>query len=103
VSDESFSEARAELQKLYIASFNEKIDVLSAEKDKISADFSSFDKTELRDASHKIAGSAGSYGFEKIAMLSRNLESNIKQPEVTQEDLLSLTSLLINELAYHLE
>lgn len=102
MTDETFSAARQELQDLYISSFPDKITVLKSKLAELPQGPSSAALEELKSAVHKLAGSAGSYGFPEIANLARNIEAVIKSDDSSTVELSTLTTSLIAELEQHL-
>ena len=101
MSDENFSNARQELQDLYIGSFPEKIDTLRTQLAKLADKDNSEVRVSLGAAVHKLAGSAGSYGYARVSELARSIEQQIKEHE-SVDQLATQTKLLITELEKHL-
>ena len=101
MSDNNFSKARQELQDLYISSFPQKIAIFKAQLE-ILQQPDEPDLEELRFAAHKIAGSAGSYGFPEISDLARAIDSSIKKKKILAPDLEALTKSLIEVLEKHI-
>jgi len=101
MSDNNFSKARQELQDLYISSFPKKISNFKAQLEMLLQQPDNPDLDELRFAAHKIAGSAGSYGFPEISDLARSIDRSIKKDKVSTPDLEVLTQALIDVLEKH--
>lgn len=63
--------------------------------------------TALRNAVHKIAGSAGSYGFAEVSVLCKELESHIREqlasPKTIQKEWLSSLDVFMSKVKFYFQ
>lgn len=104
MSNSSFAEKREQLLALYVASFDDKIDELMTELDKfdsVTDETSCYDFTDLRLIVHKLAGSAGSYGFSDVGALATALDKRLltEQNNILSMNVIkTMTMELVHEL-----
>ena len=104
----SFAKQREELLARYIESFPIKINKLTAELDKfdnVTEETSIYDFTDLRLIVHKLAGSAGSYGFSDIGSLASDLERRLKTDKnniMAMNVIKTMTMELVHEIRKHI-
>ncbi len=107
MTNESFAKKREALLARYVESFDEKIDELTAELDKfnqITDETSIYDFTDLRLIVHKLAGSAGSYGFSDVGSLASALDKRLlieKNNIMAMNVITTMTMELVHELRKH--
>ncbi len=107
MTNNSFAQKREALLARYVESFNDKIDELIAELEKfsqITEETSIYDFTDLRLIVHKLAGSAGSYGFSDIGSLASALDKRLlieKNNVMAMNVIKTMTMELVHELRKH--
>jgi len=107
MTNPSFAKKRKVLLTRYVESFPNKINELTAELDKfddVTEETSIYDFTDLRLIVHKLAGSAGSYGFSDIGSLASALDRRLlieKNNVMAMNVIKTMTMELVHELRKH--
>lgn len=96
-----------ELRRSYEKTICNKIDLLSSLIKSAQNDPTTASLTELKNALHKIAGSAGSYGFNDVTIICKNMEGQLKSKidsgAVVDKLWLDELDPFLNSVKYHFQ